>query len=117
MKGGDDSVGTCCDPFVIPSRQDTDELVSRNTPPTRGVDRISDPFTVDGHSIVRLSAMSDQPFEVEVEVTETCQQTNTFRRPLVFRSIPIPIPAAIWLFGTALIGLIGFGKRKSRAAV
>ena len=80
--------GICCDPYVVPSRQDTDELVSRNTPPTRGTDRISDPFTVDGHSIVRLSAMSDQPFEVEVEVTETCQQTNIFRRPLIFRSIP-----------------------------
>jgi hypothetical protein len=25
---------------------------------------------------------------------------------------PIPIPAAIWLFGTALIGLVGFGKRR-----
>jgi len=25
----------------------------------------------------------------------------------------VPIPAAIWLFGTALIGLVGFGKRKA----
>lgn len=25
---------------------------------------------------------------------------------------PIPIPAAIWLFGTALIGLVGLGKRR-----
>lgn len=24
----------------------------------------------------------------------------------------IPLPAAVWLFGTALIGLVGFGKRK-----
>jgi hypothetical protein len=24
---------------------------------------------------------------------------------------PVPVPAAVWLFGTALIGLIGFGKR------
>ena len=24
----------------------------------------------------------------------------------------VPVPAAIWLFGTALIGLVGFGKRK-----
>ncbi len=27
-----------------------------------------------------------------------------------------PVPAAAWLFGTALIGLIGFGKRKARIA-
>jgi hypothetical protein len=30
---------------------------------------------------------------------------------------PVPVPAAIWLFGTALIGLVGFGKRKSKVAV
>ena len=24
----------------------------------------------------------------------------------------VPVPAAIWLFGTALIGLVGFGKRR-----
>lgn len=29
---------------------------------------------------------------------------------------PIPVPAAVWLFGTALIGLVGFGKRKTRIA-
>lgn len=28
----------------------------------------------------------------------------------------VPIPAAIWLFGTALIGLVGFGKRKAGIA-
>jgi hypothetical protein len=28
---------------------------------------------------------------------------------------PVPVPAAFWLFGTALIGLIGFGKRRKVA--
>jgi hypothetical protein len=28
---------------------------------------------------------------------------------------PVPVPAAVWLFGTALIGLVGFGKRKKAA--
>jgi hypothetical protein len=28
---------------------------------------------------------------------------------------PVPVPAAVWLFGTALIGLIGFGKRRKTA--
>lgn len=27
-------------------------------------------------------------------------------------SAPIPIPATIWLFGSALVGLVGFGRRK-----
>lgn len=28
---------------------------------------------------------------------------------------PVPVPAAIWLFGTALIGLVGFGRRRNAA--
>ena len=28
----------------------------------------------------------------------------------------VPVPATIWLFGTALVGLVGFSKRKSRIA-
>ena len=28
---------------------------------------------------------------------------------------PVPIPAAAWLFGTALIGLFGFSKRRKAA--
>jgi hypothetical protein len=28
---------------------------------------------------------------------------------------PVPVPAAIWLFGTGLIGLIGFTKRRKPA--
>jgi len=34
----------------------------------------------------------------------------------VFPPGAVPVPAAVWLFGTALIGLIGFGKRKARIA-
>jgi len=28
---------------------------------------------------------------------------------------PIPVPAAVWLFGSALVGLVGFGRRKVSA--
>jgi hypothetical protein len=27
----------------------------------------------------------------------------------------VPVPAAVWLFGTAMIGLVGFGKRRKAA--
>lgn len=30
---------------------------------------------------------------------------------------PIPLPAAVWLFGTALAGLIGFGRRRAAQVV
>ncbi|MCH8106682.1 MAG: VPLPA-CTERM sorting domain-containing protein [Proteobacteria bacterium] len=28
---------------------------------------------------------------------------------------PVPVPAAVWLFGTGLIGLIGISKRRKSA--
>ena len=28
---------------------------------------------------------------------------------------PVPVPAAVWLFGTALLGLVGFNKRRKTA--
>ena len=32
-----------------------------------------------------------------------------------FKINVVPVPAAVWLFGTALIGLLGFGRRKQAA--
>ncbi len=34
---------------------------------------------------------------------------------LNFQAAAVPVPAAVWLFGTALIGLLGIGKRKQAA--
>ena len=37
---------------------------------------------------------------------------------LSFSAVPfsaVPVPAAIWLFGTALVGLVGFSKRRKAA--
>ena len=34
---------------------------------------------------------------------------------LAFPPSPVPVPAAVWLFGTALIGLVGFSKRRKSA--
>ena len=28
---------------------------------------------------------------------------------------PIPVPAAVWLFGTALLGLVGYSRRRKSA--
>lgn len=29
-----------------------------------------------------------------------------------FVNMPVPVPAALWLFGSGLLGLIGFARRK-----
>ena len=43
-------------------------------------------------------------------VFESAQTTLTITSPN-----PVPVPAAVWLFGTALIGLVGFGNRRKAA--
>ncbi len=35
--------------------------------------------------------------------------------PAAYSPSAVPVPAAVWLFGTALIGLVGFGKRRRAA--
>ena len=48
-------------------------------------------------------------------VTLTPSDSNYLSNP-AFGATVVPVPAAVWLFGTALIGLIGFAKRKARIA-
>ncbi len=50
-------------------------------------------------------------------VTYTINSSSPYQAWVSFSSVaPVPVPAAVWLFGTALIGLVGSGKRKSRIA-
>ena len=51
------------------------------------------------------------------QVSPFHQFDNLVINPSVVPSPPsaVPVPAAVWLFGTALIGLIGFGKRRKTA--
>ncbi|OAI19164.1 hypothetical protein ACQE3E_07225 [Methylomonas sp. MED-D] len=44
-----------------------------------------------------------------------CMSQSPTTRNYVFTAstAPVPIPGAVWLFGTAISGLIGFGRRKS----
>lgn len=35
---------------------------------------------------------------------------------ITFSAAPVPVPGAVWLFGSAMAGLIGFGRRKAAMA-
>lgn len=40
--------------------------------------------------------------------------TNFFKSVLTIETTIVPVPAAVWLFGSGLIGFIGVARRKSR---
>lgn len=52
-------------------------------------------------------------FEDDLDLSDGVQ--NTLGVYLVDGISPVPVPAAVWLFGTALIGLFGIRKAKARA--
>jgi hypothetical protein len=48
-------------------------------------------------------------------VDEVFIDSNRVAGYLTYVINPVPVPAAIWLFGTGILGLIGFSKRKKSA--
>ena len=59
-----------------------------------------------GSSFFR-SSVADLPFQ------SICQSEDVIGIDGCSSTVPaVPIPAAAWLFGTALIGLVGFGRRR-----
>ncbi len=43
------------------------------------------------------------------------EESNNFSTEQTAIVSPVPVPAAVWLFGSALIGLVGFSKRSKAA--
>ncbi len=54
---------------------------------------------------------------VDITIVNRNRTTNQFGRPvasfLVKEVSSVPVPAAVWLFGSGLLGLIGFSKHKT----
>ena len=90
-----------------------------------GLCQIVTPFGLDGAGVALLAeARNYAPgvFTDRSDFTSTPADTNTgvfFGATYAIWApvSPVPIPAAVWLFGTALVGLIGFGRRKSEHLV
>lgn len=71
----------------------------------------SETFTLTGFFLEFIGIVTDTPFTL-VEVRESFNQnqnTNEFFGEF-YADAPVPIPASIWLFGSA-IGLLGWKKR------
>ena len=102
------------DPTVKPMRVSADGLFQDFTFDTTGRSALNMGWT----SMSWLFTADDTSATLQfLSLTETLGLTEGWGAALdnvsVLAANPVPIPAAIWLFGTALIGLLGFGRRKA----
>ena len=74
---------------------------------------MGDSFTIffSGLDVVHVDSIR---FEIYNEDQSTLLATQFFDADFTFGKV-VPVPAAVWLFGTALIGLVGIGKRRKPA--
>jgi hypothetical protein len=75
--------------------------------------QMGDSFTIffSGLDVVHVDSIR---FEIYNEDQSTLLATQFFDADFTFGKV-VPVPAAVWLFGTALIGLVGIGKRRKPA--
>ncbi len=60
-----------------------------------------------------IPAGFDQINQVQGQLTGSFYGDQFFMNLEIDSVSAVPVPAAIWLFGTALVGLVGFSRRKS----
>jgi hypothetical protein len=75
----------------------------------------SESQTADSHTLGSLATAMDFEGDIFGDITPGSTaglSTFSFTFNLVEPPPPVPVPAAVWLFGTALIGLVGFSKRR-----
>lgn len=73
-------------------------------------------FPLSGAMILSPELFDNPLFGTYVNLIEAIQDPNAQNQigsALVSSSV-VPVPAAVWLFGTALLGLVGFTRRRTR---
>jgi len=70
-----------------------------------------DTVHVEGDSIVTTSSITRSSSDIAYITVGGITDHGIFLDNMVFDS-PVPVPAAVWLFGSGLIGLIGIARRK-----
>jgi len=96
-----------------------------------GIDRLSDgrstaanSLTIDGDFVLAISGDGGNSWtggEADFDSRFTVPEVNTYvvrfdgigGIELVSDLAPVPVPAAVWLFGTGLIGMIAVARRKA----
>lgn len=68
------------------------------------------------YDLVAHSLSDTEDFVKTSEVTIGYNQSHQYVASALVRDVsPVPVPAAVWLFGTGLLGLIGVTRRKTAA--
>ena len=97
------------------------DIYDLNPQLTNGCDFFSVCYLITPYNtIAQLVMLENGPGVVDLLFNDFLNPTlpsNTFIPAVyaVWSVSPVPIPAAIWLFGTALIGLVGISKRSKAA--
>ena len=73
-------------------------------------------FTADSLEINFLGRRAgDQVTDLDQDMLTQWRTSGMFFANISLQTTPVPVPSALWLFGSGLIGLIGFAKRKACA--
>jgi len=68
--------------------------------------------SLQGHNFGRASYDNIPPIQLDPFVTNVSTDYPIVRGNWLVRDTVVPVPAAVWLFGSGLLGLIGVARRK-----
>lgn len=84
---------------------------------TTGLTYLTHDGSVDSVNGLTFTAMAGQVYSIYLGGAGVGRwNQNVDGYVLNVSSSPVPVPGAVWLFGSAIVGMIGFGRRKSALA-
>lgn len=83
---------------------------------TQGLSYLTHDATVDGVNGLTFKAIAGQVYSIYIGGAGVGNwKTNVADYSLTITTAPVPVPGAVWLFGSAMAGMVGFGRRRKAA--